>query len=1014
MKPKFVLDEEINLLKKDEKGESIDYLNTQKYVEVLKECILNAPKNKPFTIGLFGEWGSGKSSIIKTVQDELIKGENEKIKIITYNAWKYAQDSFRRTFITQIQKDLKFDSLETLLYCDKTVDTNIKLKPNITYIVIIAIILLVFLGIIIIPNTISISLKLPIYAIIFILSIYSIFNITKFLSVINGMFDKLKTSVHRLHFFAPEQFENCFNEMIEKSMKQYTRSEKAISWMKGDRYEKDIDRLIIVMDNIDRCNQELAYELLTNIKKFLGSDHAIIFVIPVAIETLRKYIINTNNVSEVDCDSESDEFLRKIFNVSIRIKPFQREEMYDFADKLNKKYELNFNPITISLVSKEFATNPRRIIQIFNDLTIELACFKDDFSEKYQSEICKILIIREEFPDYYRDLIECPEKIFETPTIGQDDTEKKKKASLFLSKTTAVTMSTDIKIIEKIISNSVVFGDNNIPAFVKLAIENIEIESVLTYMGKDEKQRNYVILYLISKLETAIRRNLYKTDVKNIFDFILHIAKKNKLHVSDNKSIYDIIKDPDNLDAIITNIDNYENIILYGISLNKQNINGLTDRLIEDIADFSVDTEIPEKILKAIIFGCSKWENNQLSDNIKKLFFKAYKQDNSILKINYGSNSDALYSTDVINYIIDNIDPNNSYNGQFMHICGLINLSEPLFNKYIDKMNSFIPNYQFNNPSNSSLIDNCIMSINEKMNIFQDIVLSDITHIIHIYTKLSQIIISYPNTQSSYIYDNIENEGRINNCIQFFYYISKMSRQKIVTDDVMDKIYIDERYVYLINEKFVELLKGGYNISYYSNTILKESNRYSDNLLTLLRHLMLGKNQLEKSIIQTKLTNMLDLIWRGDEKKEKIMVFLENLISSKDDNIKNIISEILSSNLPKENIMKLSSKIQNTILNVFVNDIDKYQDNQAILELIATSENISHIKKLTSIINRKINALEKGSQETGLAIIYKLKRIPKTEANSIIANLKLIMNDEDMQSKENVENAISHLNKIIE
>lgn len=99
MEPKFIQDKERNFNKEDE-GDFLDYSN---YVSNLEDIIKNAPDTS-FTIGLFGGWGSGKSSIINTVKDNL---KDEKIKFITYDAWKYSDDPFRRTFLFTILKDLE-------------------------------------------------------------------------------------------------------------------------------------------------------------------------------------------------------------------------------------------------------------------------------------------------------------------------------------------------------------------------------------------------------------------------------------------------------------------------------------------------------------------------------------------------------------------------------------------------------------------------------------------------------------------------------------------------------------------------------------------------------------------------------------------------------------------------------------------------------------------------------------------------------------------------------------------
>ena len=66
------------------------------------------------------------------------------------------------------------------------------------------------------------------------------------------------------------------------------------------------------------------------------------------------------------------------------------------------KYNLDFQPTTISIVANEFATNPRRIIQLFNNLTIEFQNYDEAFIREHQAVICQLTIIREEFPEFYK------------------------------------------------------------------------------------------------------------------------------------------------------------------------------------------------------------------------------------------------------------------------------------------------------------------------------------------------------------------------------------------------------------------------------------------------------------------------------------------------------------------------------------------------------------------------------------------------------------------------------------
>ena len=211
---RFIEDKELNLNEKEN-----DLLNGKSYVETLKNIIKNAPLKGTFTIGLFGEWGSGKSSIIKTVKDEITKNNKEfgSIKFIIYDAWKYVQDSFRRMFLLNLQKELKQERTDLMekFYCNKTVEQTIKLKfLSQKFSLICHILFLISLvSLISLP---FISYNLP--------TIWSIATFTTFVISLIGLlvrlvfkcFGELKTSMNTPLMFAPEQFEDCFKDIISK------------------------------------------------------------------------------------------------------------------------------------------------------------------------------------------------------------------------------------------------------------------------------------------------------------------------------------------------------------------------------------------------------------------------------------------------------------------------------------------------------------------------------------------------------------------------------------------------------------------------------------------------------------------------------------------------------------------------------------------------------------------------------------------------------------------------------
>ena len=130
---KFVIDEEIVL--KNNGGERTDLLNTSVYANMLVKTIESADNSKPFTIGLFGEWGSGKSSVLKTAQNYLEARPNSQYRFVTYDAWKYAGDSFRRMFLYELQNKLGVKPTEMLqrFYDNINEDTEVTHETNTHY-----------------------------------------------------------------------------------------------------------------------------------------------------------------------------------------------------------------------------------------------------------------------------------------------------------------------------------------------------------------------------------------------------------------------------------------------------------------------------------------------------------------------------------------------------------------------------------------------------------------------------------------------------------------------------------------------------------------------------------------------------------------------------------------------------------------------------------------------------------------------------------------------------------------
>lgn len=94
-----------------------DLLGYQVHADLLKEVVLDSTM-LPITIGIFGDWGSGKSSLMLLMKegiDQWMKEEankKEKVAQIQFNSWQFenyedTKLTLIETVLTAIEKDLK-------------------------------------------------------------------------------------------------------------------------------------------------------------------------------------------------------------------------------------------------------------------------------------------------------------------------------------------------------------------------------------------------------------------------------------------------------------------------------------------------------------------------------------------------------------------------------------------------------------------------------------------------------------------------------------------------------------------------------------------------------------------------------------------------------------------------------------------------------------------------------------------------------------------------------------------
>lgn len=969
MKNNFIVDQEINL------NES-DFLKTKTYADNLTKIIKKAAPNKVFTIGLFGNWGTGKSSIVKTSQQDF---NEKKVKFITYDAWQYVNDSFRRMFLRKLREDLQYEETDLMkkFYENESTDIGNKYQLSSTRLSFILGGLVLLLAIFaFLPF--EIEYKLPIYAIFTLLGLL--------ITIISGAFHQLKISVTKPHLFAPEQFEECFNEIITNSLSKLNNTNKILKWIQGDKSIQNLNKLVIVIDNIDRCSNDVAYNLLTDIKTFLSSSElSIVFVIPVDDEALKNHIINTHKNS--DCNREKEEFLRKFFNVTIRIKPYGVTDMYSFSKLICEKNGLDFKPETINVASKEYAKNPRRIIQLFNNLLAENNYYDTDFIKRNETLICCLLIIREEYPEYYTQLVNSP-KLFNEEYTGKDEDIKRfiRIAYTALGKVRASDLS-------MILTNTHHHFDN-IAIDIKDAIDTFDADKVITVWGDDN---NLIVNYVCDKLDNAIKNQLIESDLVGYFDLITQINKSHPFESHIAKRVDEKILDY--LAIVISKTKSHLNLCSYAFLRNEQKDSRIKSALIEEskrskdqekgaywvslfnaVLEIFQDNKTSQLLASTYTLYNENVEHDGFSkEQIENLLSNEFIQ-NKIDNLNL--NKEEEISLDVnteeykqVKWLFENkknISEEN-YATLFAKIIGVDNSESRMRGKSIDDIAGIL---NFINPL-LQLIPNGKLTTQPQ--ILYSLVVDN--------RKMPHP--SYPTSpqydqQKNFIDECIGEEKYISEIKDFVFNVYRVTNNQTKTNNEMKKL-LD--YTYL-DVEFLRLINEGYNLRSILDLVFDEKDRFDNqDRLAVLKHCFIQKNNTSQySITEIKAKNKFSemLTYAQSKNASDIFDLLESLSSQ--EQYKKIISDLII-----EKDSAFINSLPNNLLTLAIssfndNNFNEYANNFEFLSVVVQNGNNVQRTNIVKILIAKLD--ETKDISSTLSLIAEMNNISAfDEAGLLYAHL---------------------------
>lgn len=363
----------------------------------------------PLTIGLFGSWGIGKSSIVNILKDKL--NDKKKFCYVYFNAWKYSGDSFRRQFLLTVaesdgivQESLrkeKIARLRKLNHSDIVQDRKESVKFSKGGFIKLGIfILIASIGIFFLIKG-GYDKSFPQIGVgIFALSASVIGLITQHLGQIIQVY---VDNVVDPKLIFPEQFSNEFDILVRHALKK-----------------DESKKIVFVIDDIDRCDVETIKDILVSMKTFLNHSNCY-FIVPMDDTSVVQVFKEKN-------ENFGYEQLRKYFGVSLRIPALNSEDIIAFAKKISERYEIP--PRITYIAALGNCRDARKMKHFLNSYKLKSALAKEreikgflgnTSLESMEMQIAKLIVLEYQFPEFFRFIFNSPNFLLEVSEIARDN-----------------------------------------------------------------------------------------------------------------------------------------------------------------------------------------------------------------------------------------------------------------------------------------------------------------------------------------------------------------------------------------------------------------------------------------------------------------------------------------------------------------------------------------------------------------------------------------------------------------
>jgi len=389
-------------------GEDEDWLNFADYADVLAEVILSA--DTPITVGIFGPWGSGKTSLMRLIAERLAgrrTAAHRRAHGVWFNAWQYERDeaALWRALLLHVLEGLRegdvseedaqqIEDWRMRLYAD--VDRTEFGSLQIDW-----------------PAAGKAALKLGLS---FVPGPSTLANLAQLVRGDLETFEDLTTAfrrerveIQRRRLSLLEEFHASFAHLV----REYIRARNGL--------------LVVFVDDLDRCMPRRAVEVLETIKLYLDAPGCA-FVIAADRDVIERVVQaqygGQASGTEAGGMVEGRSYLEKLVQLPFHLPPLEEDQIVSFIATCAPWLE----PACGEVFALGLEPNPRmvkRALNIFHLLS-SLARRRAQagaMEPVVPGLLTKMVVIQTRYHDLYRDLQEYPNLIQDLEMAAREGTE---------------------------------------------------------------------------------------------------------------------------------------------------------------------------------------------------------------------------------------------------------------------------------------------------------------------------------------------------------------------------------------------------------------------------------------------------------------------------------------------------------------------------------------------------------------------------------------------------------------